>query len=347
MTHFSLHCVNKSATVRDAMRTIDESAKKITFVVEDGKLIASITDGDIRRYLLAGNNLLDPVMNCANPAPHIASSKHQAKKLMAQFNLNCVPVIGEDGGIHEFVFRDLASSNYPQLGIPTVIMAGGKGTRLEPFTKVLPKPLVPVGDRPILEHIMDQFSRYGCKNFHLIVNHKKQLIKAYFAECESDYDVNFYDEALPLGTGGGLYMLRNLIHQTFFLTNCDILIDADYQDIYKFHTKHKNAITMICAYKNIKIPYGVIEMGVNGVINAMREKPELSFLTNTGMYLVEPFVLNDIPENTPISFPEIVDLQRKKGRNVSVYPISESEWMDMGQLEEYKKMCERLEERKP
>ena len=141
-------------------------------------------------------------------------------------------------------------------------------------------------------------------------------------------------------------MLRNVIDQTFFLTNCDILIDADYEDIYRFHKESGNAVTMVCAYKNIQIPYGVIEMGVNGSIEAMREKPELSFLTNTGMYLVEPCVLKDIPENTPLSFPNIVDLQREKGRNVSVYPINESEWMDMGQMEEYQKMCRRMESQK-
>ena len=346
MSQINQLCVERTATVRDAMRNIDESTKKIAFVVDKGKLVATVTDGDIRRYLLSGHSLQDPVMNCANCTPHTASSRSQAKEMMERFQLNCVPVMRRDGQIRELVFRDLTTVEHPNMALPVVIMAGGKGTRLEPFTKVLPKPLVPVGDQPILEHIMKQFSLYGCNSFHLIVNHKKQLIKAFFAECESDYDVHFYDETIPLGTGGGLYMLRNVIDQTFFLTNCDILIDADYEDIHHFHKESGNVVTMVCAYKNIQIPYGVIEMGVNGTIEAMREKPELSFLTNTGMYLVEPCVLEDIPENTPISFPDIVELQRKKGRNVSVYPINESEWMDMGQLEEYRKMCQRLEAQK-
>ena len=234
-------------------------------------------------------------------------------------------------------------SNYPQLKLPVVIMAGGKGTRLDPYTRVLPKPLIPVGELPIIEHIMSRFEDYGCSDFHVIVNYKRQLMKAYFNESSRHYDMIWYDEERPLGTGGGLYLLKGRIRETFFLTNCDILLQSDYAGMVKFHRDNGNAITMIGAYKSLTIPYGVVDIGVNGVVEAMREKPELSFLTNTGMYIVEPEVLADIPDDTVITFPEIMEIQREKGNKVAVYPVSEEEWMDMGQLDELREMEREIE----
>ncbi len=249
----------------------------------------------------------------------------------------------EDGKITDILFADEKQNmHYPQLNLPVVIMAGGKGTRLEPYTRILPKPLIPIGELPIIEHIMQQFVKYGCNEFHIIVNHKKQLIKSYFAENERRYDVHWYDEEKPLGTGGGLSMLNGKINGTFFLTNCDILLQSDYEDILSFHRKYNNTITMVCAYKNIVIPYGVIDTGTNGEILAMREKPELAFQTNTGMYLVESDVLSDIKVGVPVGFPDIIEVQKQKGCRVAAYPVSENDWLDMGQLTELEKMRERL-----
>ena len=171
-----------------------------------------------------------------------------------------------------------------ELDIPVVIMAGGLGTRLYPYTKVLPKPLIPIGEIPIAEHIINRFNNCGCKNFHLIVNHKKNMIKAYFNEIEKDYSVDYVDEDRPLGTGGGLSLLKGKINKTFILSNCDILIDENYEKIYEYHKKEKNLITMICSLKNIKIPYGVINIGENGEIDSMKEKPEVSFYKYRCLY---------------------------------------------------------------
>ena len=193
---------------------------------------------------------------------------------------------------------------------------------------------------------MRQFEDYGCFAFHIIVNYKKQLMKAYFGESNQQYDVTWYDEERPLGTGGGLYLLKGHVKETFFLTNCDILLRSDYADMLKFHREHGNVITMVGAYKSLTIPYGVVDVGDNGVIETMREKPELSFLTNAGMYIVEPEVLLDIPDDTIITFPEIIETQRKKGRKVAVYPVSEEEWLDMGQLDELRRMEKTLGEDK-
>jgi NDP-sugar pyrophosphorylase family protein len=189
---------------------------------------------------------------------------------------------------------------------------------------------------------MKEFQSYSCEKFHIRVNYKKELIKAYFAESENRYDISWYDETKPLGTGGGLSLLREKLNETFFFTNCDNLLQANYERMLEFHKENDNAITMVCAYKNFSIPYGVVEMGVNGKIESMKEKPLVSFLTNTGIYIVEPEVLDDIEDDVAIGFPDVVEKQRKKGCKVAVFPVNESEWMDMGQLNELEKMRKKL-----
>ena len=236
----------------------------------------------------------------------------------------------------------LFRSHRDALNIPVVINAGGKGSRLDPFTRVLPKPLIPVGDLPIVEHIMKEYQSYDCNEFHIIVNYKRDLMKAYFADNDNHYNITWYDEEKPLGTGGGLSLLRGKFSDTFFFANCDALLTANYGSMVKFHKENGNVITMVCAYKNIDIPYGIVEMGVNGAIEGMKEKPRISFLTNTGIYIVEPEVMEDIEEDVPVGFPDIVELERQKGRKVAVFPVGENDWMDMGQLPELEKMRRKL-----
>ena len=189
---------------------------------------------------------------------------------------------------------------------------------------------------------MKEYQTYQCDHFHIIVNYKRELMKAYFAESENRYDITWYDESTPLGTGGGLSLLKGKLDGTFFFANCDALLTANYERIMEFHKEQKNVITMVCAYKNMTLPYGTVEMGVNGVIESMKEKPTMSFLTNTGIYVVEPEVVDDIEDGVPIGFPDIVAKQKEKGRKVAAFPVNESEWMDMGQLSELEKMRAKL-----
>lgn len=340
---FTELCIEKNVSIRDAMKQLDKTATKILFIVEDGKLLAALTDGDIRRYLLAGGKMDGTADEAGNHNPKIAHSREQAYEMLAHNDYLAVPIVSADDTVVDICFKIKKDGNFhPNLNIPVVIMAGGKGTRLDPYTRVLPKPLIPVGDLPIIEHIMQQFEQYGCNDFHVIVNYKKQLIKAYFNESERRYKATWYDEDQPLGTGGGLYLLKSKINDTFFLTNCDVLLQSDYNSMLQFHRENGNYITMVCAYKNLTIPYGVIEMSRNGSIGAMKEKPEMSFLTNTGMYIVEPKVLDDIQDNVAVGFPDVVELQCQKGRKVAVYPVSENEWLDMGQMTELESMRKKL-----
>ena len=330
-------------TIVESMRIINENGKGIMFLVDDSTIIGCITDGDIRRFILAGGGLDDYALNASNIHPVIAHSIDEAKKLYHERNFVVIPVVDEhnklivlyDGDGHINKIRNA-------LNIPVVINAGGKGTRLDPYTRVLPKPLIPIGDIPIIELIMKEYESYCCNDFHIIVNYKKSLLKAYFADNGNDYNITWYDESKPLGTGGGLTLLRGKMDSTFFFANCDALLTANYESMLKFHKDNNNDITMICAYKNISIPYGVIEMGVNGSINKMKEKPQLTFLTNAGVYIVEPDVIDDLEDNVPIGFPEVVEMQRKRGHKVAVFPVGENEWMDMGQLPELEKMRQKL-----
>lgn len=335
--------ISRNTTVCDAMRLIDKSDIKILFVADGLKLLGTLTDGDIRRFLFNGGTISDPAEKAANHAPKVASNLLQASELYNRLFYIAIPVLNAEGEITDIYIGDeLPQKPCAPLGIPVVINAGGKGTRLDPFTRVLPKPLIPVGDLPIIEHIMQRYTQYGCTDFSMIVNYKKELIKTYFRENENRYSITWVDETKPLGTGGGLSLLKGKIHSTFFFASCDTLLLADYAKMLAFHRENGNAITMVCAWKNITIPYGIVEMGKNGAIENMREKPELSFLTNTSIYIVEPEVINDIPDDTPITFPEIIQLQMDRGRKTAVYPVNESDWLDMGQMSELEKMRERL-----
>nr|WP_309098441.1 sugar phosphate nucleotidyltransferase [Fredinandcohnia onubensis] len=330
----------------EAMELLDRVAKKVLFVVRQGQFVAAITDGDIRRWILKKGNLDAKVKEIANYNPKFINEKDKmsAKEIMRELSIEALPVLNEDKDIVSVVFwNDDEIQQSKDLYIPVVIMAGGLGTRLYPYTKILPKPLIPIGELPIVEHIINRFNEYGADQFFLIVNHKKNMIKAYFNEIEKNYEVNYADEDLPLGTGGGLSLLKGKINSTFILTNCDILIEEDYEKIYDYHKKENNLVTMVCSLKNVRIPYGVIEISENGEIESMKEKPELSFFTNTGMYIVESRVIEELEENKSVGFPDIIEKYKQVGERIGVYPISENSWHDMGQLDEMEKMRRKIE----
>ena len=332
---------NETLTVSEAMQKIDENANGILFLVNDRDVLTfCITDGDIRRYLLAGGKMSGKVVDAANNHPKFAYSIEEAKTLYHKRNWIAIPIVDEEGKLLDIYTGEVGQTQRKRnpLHIPVVINAGGKGTRLDPFTRVLPKPLIPVGELPIIEHIMKEYQSYSCDEFHIIVNYKKNLMKAYFADNENHYNISWYDEEKPLGTGGGLSLLRGKLDTTFFFANCDALLTANYESMLKFHKENGNVITMICAYKNMNISYGVVEMGVNGSIIEMKEKPLISFLTNTGIYIVEPEVIDDLNDGECIGFPDIVERERRKNKKVAVFPVGENDWMDMGQLPELEKM---------
>ncbi|ODM05624.1 nucleotidyltransferase family protein [Eisenbergiella tayi] len=339
--------ISEEATVLDAMRQLEQGSRKILFILDDRRLAASITDGDIRRWILSGGNLEESVRKVGNYSPlylHL-NDINLAEGLMRDNSIEAVPIVNEGNELISVVFWNDKNIQIekPKINLPVVMMAGGLGTRLYPYTKILPKPLMPIGEIPIAERIINQFYEVGCNQFFLVVNHKKNMIKAYFNEIDKKYDIQYIDEDVPLGTGGGISLLKGKINSTFILTNCDILVEENFSKIYEFHKKEKNIITMICSLKNFTIPYGVVNIAHDGTIESLQEKPKISFFTNTGCYLVEARVIDELEENRNVNFPELIEEYKKKCEKVGVYPVGENSWLDMGQIDTFEEMNRKFE----
>jgi dTDP-glucose pyrophosphorylase len=339
------YLINEECTILEAMDYLDRAPNKVLFVIRNDELVAAITDGDIRRWILKKGKLDAKAKEIANYNPKFLMEKEKslAKRIMNQYSIEAIPILNEKKEIVSIVLsNDEEIEPQRTLDVPVVIMAGGLGTRLYPYTKILPKPLIPIGEIPITEHIINRFHKYGCDRFFLVVNHKRNMIKAYFNEINRNYQINYVEEEQPLGTGGGLSLLKGKIDSTFILSNCDILIEEDYEKICNYHKNENNLITMVCSLKNIKIPYGVIEINEIGEIEEIREKPELSFFINTGMYIVEPKVIEELEMNRAVDLPKIIEKHKEAGEKIGVYPISENSWLDMGQLDKIEEMRRKL-----
>ena len=339
--------VDKAYSLKETMAIINANSMGFALVCDGRKLLGIATDGDIRRYLLGGGSLMEPICNIANREFFFVceNERHLAKTIMEREKITVIPVVNERQELVDILFDrpDISQSSREDINLPLVIMAGGKGTRLWPYTNILPKPLIPIDGITITEQIMNRFGKYGCNDVFIIVNYMKDFIKAYFNEKSVKQTIHFIEEESFLGTGGGLQYLNGLIGQPFFLTNCDVLVDCDYAQILEAHKKQGNLVTMVCARKNLIIPYGTVEVSKDCRILSMKEKPAIEYNINTGVYLVEPELLKLIPENQCIHFPQLIERAMQASHRVGTYLIDESQWMDMGQLEELEQMKYKLE----
>lgn len=255
-----------------------------------------------------------------------------------------IPVVDSENRLKNVIFPERKIEK--KYDIPVAVMAGGLGTRLYPYTKDIPKPLVPVVDnKPMIELVMDTFRTYSSTHFNLIVNHKKEMIIEYFQHQPEKDKICCFEENIPLGTGGGLKLLEHHISGTFFLTNCDILVLENYNEIYEYHRSAGNLITMIAAIKPIKVPYGVISVDEQQRLIETTEKPTYMILVNTGVYVVDSKVFDYIEIDERVDFPTIIDRVKRNGQKVGIYPITEDKWLDMGQIEELNHTRKYLEER--
>ncbi len=340
--------IRDTDTLRQSMQAMDIASKKVLFVVnKNEKLVGALSDGDIRRWILSNGSLDDKVSIIMNKTPITLLQRDEvrAKKIMKKQGITAIPIVGMDNEIIDICFwtEDKDSFNNKQIEAKVVIMAGGKGERLMPYTNVVPKPLIPIGERPIIEHVIDSFKNYGCRDFLLTINYKKNMIKAYFDELERDYNIKYVEEEEPLGTGGSLSLLKEDIDSTFFVSNCDILLEADYSDIISFHHESGNIITVVTSLKKYTVPYGVVNINSDGGIHSLIEKPAMDYLVNTGVYVLEPEALKYLEDNTFIHITGLIEYCLNDGKRVGAYPISEDAWMDMGQFEDMDRMKERLE----
>lgn len=350
---FTALLIKNDLTVKGALKRMDEAGGRILFVVDENqRLKGSVTDGDIRRWILKEGDLNEVVEKIHNHAPRFVHEGYQlatVQEMMTSQGVTALPVINDKGVLTDVLsWDDVFSKDLrPEKGnleIPVLVMAGGKGTRLDPFTKILPKPLIPFGDKPIIELIMDRFSEFGCHKFFLTVNYKGKMIQSYFDHADNKYNVDFVWEEKFLGTAGSIKHAASLIDAPhFFISNCDIMIRADYADIHKFHLENENDITIIGSMQHISVPFGVLETRNGGLLHDVVEKPEFDFLANTGMYLVKSQVVEHIPHEKHFHFTELIAKVKTKGGKVGVYPVSQQSWIDIGQWQEFQNAMKTVE----
>ena len=340
------YIISDDISILNAMEAINIGGKTIVFICDGMKLKGVISDGDIRRYIIGGGDLENSIKEIANYHPIFVElpDVDESERIMLNKGISAIPVLDEAGNIVKIVFlnsfKETATGG--ELHVPVVIMAGGKGTRLLPYTQILPKPLLPIDDRTILECIMDRFEEYACTHFDIIINYKKNLIKSYFIDNQNEYDISFLEEREYLGTAGGLRMLLGKFQDSFFVSNCDILIEMDYKDFFDYHKANENIITMVCAKKKVVIPYGTVELMEDNKVIGIHEKPQFEFQTNTGMYLVEPEFVELIPDGKKIDITDVIDKCIQEGKRVGAYLIDEEDWLDMGQIEAMEQMKKHL-----
>jgi len=344
--------VSPTITIKQAMKKLDQTAEKCLLIVdEELKLLGTLTDGDIRRAILGGNKFSDEIQEFYNNKPITVNSesdsKNDIKELFLKNKVDLIPVVdGEFKLVGYKTWESVIGNEVPRknhaLNVPVVIMAGGKGTRLEPFTKILPKPLVPINEKPIIEHIIEKFTDVGCLDFYLTVNYKGKILKAYFEELSPKYSVSFIEELKPLGTAGSLQYLTGKFDKPFFVTNCDIIIRSDYRELYQFHTDNGCDITLVASAKDYIIPYGTCELNGAGYLSHINEKPKYEFLINTGLYIINPDMLAMIPENEFFHITHLIEAAKNTGKKVGVFPVDEDIWVDVGQWVEYRKAVEIL-----
>jgi dTDP-glucose pyrophosphorylase len=322
-----------------ALKKMDGAGVKSLLVVDDRDLFVGILSiGDIQRAIIRNESLQSRVAGILRPNPRVASpgaSPEQVRDLMMKYRMEFLPLVDKSRnivGVHfwEDLVAGRAKGPARPFALPVVIMAGGLGTRLQPFTNVLPKPLFPFGERTIIEEIIQRFTRHGCRDFHVSANYKADILEYYLQHLNLDCQVSYFREDKPLGTAGSLFLLKNRLQGTFFVTNCDIIIDQDYSEILEYHRDNRNAITIVAALKHFPIPYGILETGENGLLASLQEKPELTFKINSGMYILEAGVLAEIPDNTFFHITQLIEKVHARGANVGVFPVSEGSWTDIG-----------------
>jgi len=352
ISEFDSILIVETASIKDAMRQLDKTAEKILFVI-DGRnhLVGSLTDGDIRRWILAGGTLDENVSKACFSGTYSVTRNYEIESVKEEIlrrGIVYVPVVDENNTITEFLIWDklfdgtLKRKTKEKLDIPVMIMAGGKGTRLEPFTRILPKPLIPIGDKPVIELIIDRFVEFDVQNFFISVNHKSRMIKAYFEELNPPYQIHYIDEDKPLGTAGSLKQLERDITGSIVVSNCDVIINYDYSRILTFHRESQADITLVAATRYYRVPYGICAIDNGGILKGILEKPEYDFLVNTGMYFLESRVFSYIPTETMFHMTDLVSAVKQHGGKVAVFPVSEKSWIDVGEWTEYKRALQLL-----
>ena len=336
--------INQNASIKQALKVIDKGAIKVAVVLsDDGLLLGMLSDGDIRRALLKGMSLGDSIAGIINKHPVVANindTKERILELANEKKLHQIPIIsnGKLIGIQD-IREFLAPKNKPN---KVILMVGGLGTRLRPLTNDVPKPMLDVGNKPILHTIVENFAKYGYTDIIMCVNYKSEIIKEYFGNGDKfGVKIEYVLENQRMGTAGALSLLQKRPKDDFFVMNGDLLTNVNFEYLHEYH-KDSNAGASICIRKyEMQVPYGVVNVRANQV-TSIEEKPTQSFFVSAGIYMFSPIVLDFIPKGVFYDMPTLLGELLKQG--FAVYPFFIREyWLDIGKMDEYRRANDEYE----
>lgn len=333
--------IDTEGTLTEALKLMDATGARLLFVMKCGRFVSVLSIGDIQRAIVRQTSLDTQVRRILRSNVTVASpevSLLEVKRRMLAQRTECMPVVDAGGHLVTVHFWDeLFQTNAlsQQIKAPVVVMAGGRGSRLRPLTNIIPKALIPVGEKPMIEEITDRFASCGCETFYVSLNYKGEMIERYFSERHKPYALHYLTETQPLGTAGALRMLESQLSDSFFVSNCDILVEHDYGEIYREHVEQDHELTAVAAVKVQEVPYGIFECDAHGMLRAVREKPSMPLLVNVGLYVLKPHLIRQIPSDRPYDITELIDKVRQRGGRVGIFPIEEGDWIDIGQWKQY------------
>jgi len=344
-----------SITIKVALELINKNGKKCLIICDSKRRLKGIlSDGDIRKNILKGIKITSSIKKIYNKRPiTINEDNITHNKLLNLFKINfidAIPVIDSKKFIKKiYTWDDILNNKINHNSkvkkikkSEVVILSGGYGERLKPFTQILPKALIPIDGVSIIEQIISTFNKYGISDFNIITNYKSQIIQS-FLKHSNKYkknNIKFYVENKPLGTAGGLSLLKDKIKSDFILTNCDILIKHDIQKIFNFHQINKNDLTLVTFKKTNVLPYGNCKIDNYNNLIDIEEKPKQNFLINSGMYILSPKIFSFLKINQNININELIIKLIKHNKKIKIYNIDEEEWFDVGEWSQYNKTLE-------
>jgi dTDP-glucose pyrophosphorylase len=325
------------ATVRDAIACINSNECQIALVLDtDQKLVGTITDGDVRRALLNGCMLEAEVVDIMNKTPTTAyadENKQAIQQKMMDKSLRQIPILDAEGKVIGVETLESLLAVQDQ-GNWVFLMAGGLGTRLRPLTETVPKPMLNVGNKPLLQTIIEGFVAHGFRKFCISVNYKADMLMDYFGDGKDfGVEIIYLKEDRRLGTAGALGLLSDLPDLPMIMMNGDILTKVNYDHLLNFHAQHSPAVTMCVREYDFQIPYGVVEIDEHRMRD-MVEKPVQSYFVNAGIYVLEPEVVKQVSSNSYVDMPQLIQQCQKKGRDVAVFPVHEY-WLDIGRMDDF------------
>ena len=328
--------IPSSATVREALETIDRGARQIALVIEDAcHLEGTVTDGDIRRALLRGSQLESPVAEVMNPNPVTGLVEEDDRiwqRTMQRHSLRHLPILDTRGCVVDLVEYRIPSE--PERSTPVIIMAGGLGTRLHPLTETLPKPLIPVGPKPVLETIIENFASQGFENIVLCLNYKGDMIRDHFGDGDSlGVNIRYITEDRRLGTAGALSLLPETPKEPIIVMNGDLLTKVDFVRLLEFHNRQGFVATMAVREYSHQIPYGVLHIGEGYRIEELTEKPVQRHYVNAGIYVLSPEALQLVPDQKFYDMPSLFQRLMEMRRPVGSFPLRDY-WIDIGRIED-------------